>query len=333
MAKHRRPRRGSMAYYPRKRARSIVARVRRWGESERPQLLGFAGYKVGVLHVVKIEDNPHSPLYGQEVVKVATVIETPPLYAVAVRLYRKTPYGLKSLTEVWAKQVPKDLERVITIPKNDVKQNKEIEKIMNEIDEVRVLVATQPRNSGLGKKKPELLEIKVGGKPKDALTYALNILGKEIAVSEVLSAGQYVDVISVTKGKGFQGVLKRFGVKEMPRWHKHRKGSRRIGSVGPKKPAIMFTTPFPGQLGFHQRTEYNKRVLRVEDKPSPDINPRGGWPHYGIVKSGYIMLEGTVPGAIKRLVRIRLAIRPPKVVREEPRIVYVSSNPIREGEG
>ncbi|MEM2217259.1 MAG: 50S ribosomal protein L3, partial [Thermofilaceae archaeon] len=73
MAKHRRPRRGSMAYYPRKRARSIVARIRRWGESEKPQLLGFAGYKVGVLHVVKIEDNPHSPFHGQEVVKVATV--------------------------------------------------------------------------------------------------------------------------------------------------------------------------------------------------------------------------------------------------------------------
>lgn len=335
MAKHRRPRRGSMAYYPRKRARSIVARIRRWGEGEKPQLLGFAGYKVGVLHVVKIEDNPHSPLHGQEVVKVATVIETPPLRTVAIRVYSKTPYGLKSLSEIWAKQIPKELERVFTTPKKAIfdKQSKEIDKLINEINEVRILAATQPRNSGLGKKKPELLEIKVGGKPRDALTYALSILGKEVAVSEVLSAGQYVDVFSITKGKGFQGVIKRFGVKEMPRWHKHRKGSRRIGTVGPKRPAIMFTTPFSGQLGFHQRTEYNKRVLKVEDKPSPDINPQGGWPHYGIVKSSYILLEGTVPGPAKRLIKIRFAIRPPKVVREEPRVLYVSTSPMKEGEG
>jgi large subunit ribosomal protein L3 len=156
------------------------------------------------------------------------------------------------------------------------------------------------------------------------LNYALSILGKEVRVSDVFSVGQYVDVAAVTKGKGFEGVLKRFGVKELPRWHKHRKGSRRIGTVGPQSPAIMFSTPFAGQVGFHQRLEYNKRILKISEAGKEEINPPGGWPHYGLVKSDFILLEGTIPGPAKRLVRIRFAVRPPKEKREEPKIVYLS---------
>ncbi|RLF05697.1 MAG: 50S ribosomal protein L3 [Thermoprotei archaeon] len=335
MAKHHNPRRGSMGYYPRKRARSIIARVRTWVDVGKPQLLGFAGYKVGTLHVVKVEDNPNSPFYGQEVVKVATVVETPPLLVLAVRAYERTPYGLRSLAEVWAKELPKDLERVFTVPKKEVQgeQMRRLEEVRSRIAEVRVIVAMQPRKAGIHKKKPEVFEVKVGGSPEEALSYALNVLGKEVSVRDVFSEGQYVDVISITKGKGFQGVIKRFGVKEMPRWHKHRKGSRRIGSVGPQKPAIMFTTPFPGQLGFHQRTEYNKRILKIGDVSEDDINPAGGWPHYGLVRSAYVLLEGTVPGPPKRLVKMRFPVRPRREVREEPKIVYISTKPIAEGGG
>ncbi|MEM3583616.1 50S ribosomal protein L3, partial [Thermofilum sp.] len=53
MAKGHRPRRGSRAYHPRKRARSIVGRVRRW-PTGREGFLGFAGYKVGMLHVIGV---------------------------------------------------------------------------------------------------------------------------------------------------------------------------------------------------------------------------------------------------------------------------------------
>lgn len=323
-----------MAFYPRKRARSIVARIRRWVDVGRVQLLGFAGYKVGTLHVIKLEDNPNSPLYGQEIAKVATVIETPPLLVVGVRAYEKTPYGLKSLAEVWSRSIPKDLERLVTVPKEDVyeQQMKKLEEVASRVAEVRVLVCTQPRKAGLGKKKPEMFEVKVGGPPSEALKYALSILGKEVRVSEVFAVGQYVDVAAITKGKGFSGVLKRFGVKELPRWHKHRKGSRRIGSVGPQKPAIMFTTPFPGQLGFHQRLEYNKRILKIGEAGKDSINPPGGWPHYGLVKSDFILLEGTVPGPPKRLVKMRFAIRPPRVKREEPKIVYISVEGVGGGE-
>lgn len=322
-----------MAYYPRKRARSIVARVRTWVDVGRTQLLGFAGYKVGALHIVKIEDNPNSPLHGQEITKAATVIEAPPLIVLAVRAYEQTPYGLKSIAEVWAKSVPKDLERIFTVPKEDVfnEQMKKLEESKSRVAEVRVIVATQPRKSGIGKKSPEVFEVKVGGKLYEALEYALSALGKEVGVTEVFEPGQYVDVIAVTKGKGFGGVVKRFGVKILPRWHKHRKGSRRIGTVGPQAPAIMFSTPFAGQLGFHQRTEYNKRILKISDPQTDNINPAGGWPRYGLIKSTYLIIEGTLPGPPKRLVKLRFAVRPRKEKRESPRLVYISSQPVRGG--
>ena len=333
VAKGHTPRRGSMAFYPRKRARSIVARVRSWGSSDQTGLLGFAGYKVGMLHVIRVEDNPNSPFYGQEVSTAATVIETPPLLIVGVRAYEDTPYGLRTLGEVWAEKLPEDLSRVFTVPKKEGYHRDQLaalESLRDAIDEVRVIVATQPRLAGIHKKKPEVFEIKVGGGPGEALDYSLKTLGKEISVNDVFKEGSYVDVISVTKGKGFQGVIKRYGVKEMPRWHKHRKGSRRIGSVGPTKPAIMFTTPFPGQLGFHQRTEYNKRILKIGDVKEDDINPAGGWPHYGLVRSMYVMLEGSIPGPAKRLVKLRVPVRPRRESRESPRIVYVSTKPIGE---
>ena len=327
MVKDSRPRRGSMAYYPRKRARSIVARVRSWPKVKEVKPLGFAGYKVGMTHVIFIEDNPNSPYYGKEVAKPATIIETPPLYVYGIRAYTKTPYGLKCLCEVWTKELPKDIERVFTVPRNpEDKYNENLKKFLSlkeEFSEIRLIVCTQPRRAGIHKKKPEVLEIPIGGSIEDAIEYALEKLGKEINIHEFISPGDLVDVISVTKGKGFSGVIKRYGVKIMPRWHKHRKGSRRIGSVGPTKPHVMFTTPRPGQLGFHQRTEYNKRVLMIGDDPAK-INPSSGFKHYGIVRSQFILLEGSVPGPTKRLIRLRLPIRPPpRLYKAEPRITYI----------
>ncbi len=335
MAKGHTPRHGSMGYYPRKRARSIVARIRKWPKIDGVKPLGFAGYKVGTLHVIKIEDNPNSPFYGQEIATVATVIETPPILIAGVRVYRDTVYGLKSLGEVWAKTLPKDLERVFTMPKKeDVfdSQMKKIESLKENVDKIRLISVMQPRLAGIHKKKPEIFEIEVGGIRDEALEYALSLLGKPLEFSSVFSEGDIIDVISVTKGKGYAGVIKRFGVKELPRWHKHRKGSRRIGSVSPQNPSIMRTVPFPGQLGFQQRTEYHKRILKIGKvdlgKGEDDINPAGGWPHYGIVKSQYVLIEGTVPGAIKRLVKVRFTIRPIVKQLESPKIVYVSTRPI-----
>ena len=295
---------------------------------EAPIPAGFAGYKVGTLHLLRIEDNPYSPWYGQEVFKPATVIETPPLIMAGFRVYEDTPYGLRSLGEVWASDIPRDLERVFTVPEkfDTEKALEEVDALSGRISSVRGIFVTQPRKAGIHKKKPEVMEIPVGGSVEAALKYVRENLGQEVMVGDVFSQGGYIDVIAVTKGKGYQGVVKRFGVKILPRWHKHRKGYRRTGTVGPQKPSIMFYQPRAGQHGFHQRTEYNKRILLVSNVEKLDINPKGGWPHYGLVRGDYILVEGSVPGPPKRLIKMRFPIRPPRrVVSEPPKIVFIST--------
>ncbi len=321
-----RPRRGSMGVYPRKRASDIVPRVRTWPEVDKLSLVGFAAYKAGMLHAVVIDDRPTSPLYGKEVVRPVTVLDAPPLYIAGFRVYTLDPTnGYKTaVAEVWVPQPPADLRRVITLPEkiDTEKQLKKVEEFLDVTVDVRAIVATQPRLSGIGKKTPEVLEIPIGGAGvEERVKYATSILGKIVTVGDVFAAGQLVDVIAVTKGKGYQGVIKRFGVKILPRWHKHRKGHRRTGTIGPQAPALMFTTPRPGQMGFHQRTEYNKRILKIGEG---DITPKSGFPHYGVVKS-YVMLEGSVPGARKRLVVLRHPVRPPKraPTAAEPQVVWV----------
>jgi len=321
------PRRGSLAYYPRVRALRIVPRIRRWPKIKGgTRLLGFAAYKVGMTHSIVIEDNPASPFYGRELIKAVTVLEAPPLFVFGVRAYVASNRGLQVLTEVLAEDLPKDLKRVMPLPNRPEsgQKLKIIESRINEVVEVRVLACTQPRKSGLGKKSPEVLEIKVGGGTvKEQFEYAKSILGKEVKVHEVFKEGQYVDVIAVTKGKGFQGVVKRFGVKILTRWHKHRKGARKVGAISPQHPSMLFTVPRPGQLGFHTRTEYNKRILKIGSDPK-EVNVKGGFVGYGVVKSDHIILEGSVPGPRKRLVRMRFPIRMPEAEPKPVKVVAIN---------
>ena len=194
-----------------------------------------------------------------------------------------------------------------------------------EIVDVRVIASTIPVLSGIGKKKPEIVEIKIGGgnSVEERIKYAEEILGGYVTVDKVFREGQFIDVIGVTKGKGFQGVIKRFGVKELPRWHKHRKGSRKIGSRSPGF-GTMSETPQPGQMGFHRRTEYNKRILKIGNQ-GWEVTPKGGFLGYGIVYGPYIMVEGSVIGPRKRLLVLRHPIRPPNWTPvEAPQIVYYS---------
>jgi len=311
------------------RARRIVARIRRWPsiEVEKPQLLGFAAYKAGMTHAVIVEDRPTSPFYGREMVKAVTILDAPPLFIFGIRLYISTSYGLKSIYEVLADNYPKDLERKITLPKNYNKEEAvaKAQQLLDKVTEIRVLACTQPRLSGLRKKTPEIMEIKVAAKNvQDAWTYALSILGKDVRATDVFKEGQYVDVIAITKGKGFQGVIKRYGVKIMPRWHKHRKGHRRIGSISPQHPDMSYAIPRPGQLGFHQRTEYNKRIIKMGDD-GLSVTVKGGFIGYGIVRGQYMVLLGSVPGPKGRLIKLRYPIRPPKnVPTTAPKVIEIN---------
>ena len=324
-----RPRRGSMGFWHRKRASRIYPRIKSWPKIKDTKPVAFAGYKVGMTHVFIKDNRKNSVTKGEEIYVPVTIIEVPPLRVAGVRLYKLTLNGFKSLTEVWSPNTDPRIKRKIStfnVKDFDAKLNKIESELLPEASMLKLIVHTQPWLAGIGKKTPEVFEIPLGGENvEDAWNYAKNLLGKDLPITEVFSEGEQVDVIAVTKGKGIEGEVKRFGVKIAPRPHKddrRARGAKSKGAWGYHR--ILPTTPMPGQTGYHRRTEYNKWLIKISDKPE-EINPPSGWPHYGLVRSAWIALKGTVPGPAKRLIVLRKAIRPnEKIPSEAPEITYIS---------
>ncbi len=321
MANTRRPRDASLQYWPRKRAGSQRARVRAWAHSKEAKLMGFAGYKAGMTHLIVSDNRPHSKNKGKEMVMPVTIIECPPLKIASAVFYKKNAYGLYPYSQVMNEKLDKELARTITLPKKITKKIEDIKP--EEFEAMKVVVYTQPRMTGIGKKKPEIFEVAVGGSKQEQLAFAKDKLGKEIIVTEVFKEGNLVDTHSITIGKGHQGPVKRHGV--ALKSHKAEK-SRRAAVLGPEGYAkVNFKAHQAGQMGYHQRTEYNKWVVKI-GSPS-DIAPKGGLLHFGKLKNSYILLKGSVGGPKKRLIRINAAIRPnSSVPKDAPKIEYMSNS-------
>lgn len=320
------PHRGSLGYRRKKTIRH-TSRIRTWASSAESRLLGFAGYKAGMTHIAMINTDRRSPYYKQEQFIPVTVIETPPIVIFSIRTYTKDSVTNqeKVRTQIWGDKIEKDLGLRLQVPKNkqNTKQTIKLEKeSLNEVTEVRVLAHTLPRQAGLSQKKPDVLEIKVGGTVTEAFDYATTILDKKISLDDVYKASDFVDVNGVTKGKGFAGPVKRHGIKILPR--KTRKGRRVVGCIGPWHPArVMWTVPRAGQLGNFTRTEYNKQILKIGED-GEEVTPTNGFKRYGRV-ARHCLVRGSVPGPAKRLIRLRDPIRPKPVDIEDLQITYIST--------
>ena len=324
MPKRHHPRRGSMAYSPRKRARQETPHIKSWPEgADKPKIQGFLGYKAGMTHAFVVDYRPTSTTSGKEVIMPVSVVETPPIKIAAIRGYKDTNYGLQTIGEIWSDKIDPELSKRITLHKKDKKKKW---KQFENVDDLRVIVYTQPKLvTGVPKKIPEIRELRIsGGSIDDQLAYAKEILGKTVSVNDVVREGDMLDIIGVTKGKGFQGHVQRWGVKLLS--HKNSKHRRMIGTAGSWHPNwIQQTVPQAGQMGYHQRTEYNKRVLKIGEK-GEEITPSGGFPHYGVIRNSYVLLHGSIPGPTKRLISMRDAIRYKRGVKiEKPEISYIST--------
>ena len=326
---HRRvsaPHRSSLGYR-RVRARRIVPAPRDWQKYEgAPKLLGFLGIKAGMTHCVYIEDRPRSHLANREVTTAVTCIETPPIVIFSLRGYKKTAYGLQIAADLMASETKEELKRKLKPPKKyDFKKSKKkFEDNLEDIVELRAVVHTQPYLTGIGMKTPQIAEIKIGCNTiKEGYEYGLSLLGKELLIRDVFKAGEFVDAIGVTKGKGFQGPVKRHGVKILQ--HKSKGTKRGVGSIGPWHPArTMWTIPRYGQMGFHMRTDYNKRIMQI-GSDGAQIVPKGGFVRYGVVKNNYLLVKGSVPGSKKRTVMLRGNIRQAPQTTKEPQILFIST--------
>ena len=331
MPKINRPRRGSLAFSPRKRAKSPIPKYQSWPASQgAPVLQGFAGYKVGMTHVIMVDDHKDSPTEGKEIMVPVTVIEVPSMKVAAIRAYTRDTYGKHAFTEVWADQLDAVLGRRITLPKeyNGEAAKKKLADAVaaGTVAEIHAVTYTQPASlSGVPKKVPDLMEIKVGGADlKKQHEFALGLLGKEVTLGNVVQAGQYADITAITTGKGTQGAVKRWGIALRKRKHAVGGKERHIGTLGPWNPHhIRWQVPQIGQMGFQQRTEFNKRILKFSENSS-EITPAGGFLHYGVLRNPYVLVKGSIPGPIKRLIRIRPAIRQGEHVVRMPAIQFVS---------
>jgi large subunit ribosomal protein L3 len=323
----RRPRRGSKGFGPRKRAITQTPRLDSWPEiSEGPKVQGFAGYKAGMTHAFIVDHRKTSTTSGQEIKVPVTVLEVPPMKVAAVRIYENTRYGLKTAGEIWATQLDENLSRLLPIPKK-VDADAAWEKMKGvDAEDVRLLAFTQPKLvTGVPKKRPELMELRIGGGTMEArVDFAKGLLGKDIAITDFAKTGAMIDVVAITKGKGFQGATKRWGLKLMS--HKNSKHRRAIGNLGPKRPGYVRTTvPQGGQMGYHQRTEVNKLILKVGES-GQEVSPKGGFLHYGEVRNPFVLVHGSVPGPTKRLVRMRDPVRRQQAdLKEAPEMVYIST--------
>jgi large subunit ribosomal protein L3 len=306
MAKHHKPREGSTGYWHRKRARRIYPRMSIVPTVKEAVPLVFAGYKAGMTSVAYVNSNKGSQTANQEILMGATVLDCPPLVVCGVRLYASTAYGLRDLGTAWAEKLPRELSRKTDLPVAK-KGTDALEKKLEHASKVRLLACTKPVESGIGKKKPELFEVEVGGEPKAAWAYAKSKLGSELKASDVLKPGETLDTCAVTQGHGMEGPVRRFGI--MVRSRKNKKKMRHVGNLGPQNPPKVIPggkVAEAGQMGFHNRVEYNKKVLKIG---AGGLNPRGGWPSYGLVRGDYVILQGSVPGPKNRLIMLRPAMR------------------------
>jgi len=316
MPNTRSPRRGSMQFWPRVRAKRAYARVNSFAQEKEAKLLGFAGYKAGMSHLL-IEDNRKTSTTKEEdIFCPVTIIECPPLKIYSVRLYKNN----KLKTEVVNSNLNKELIRKVIVSKKKA----DINKIKAEdYDDIKLVIYTQPRLIKL-KKKPEIFELAIGGSYEDKLKFAKENLDKEILLENVFQEGQQIDIHAISKGKGFQGPVKRFGISI--RRHKSEKTKRGPGSLGGWKAQghIMYRVAHAGQMGYHQRTEYNKQIIKISNDPK-EINPKDGFVNYGLVKTTFILLKGSIIGPKKRLIIFTKATRPNKKLPDEaPSISFTS---------
>mgnify|MGYP006278209351 CR=1 FL=1 len=322
-----------MGFGPRKRAASEVPRIRSWPDDEgSPALQGFAGYKAGMTHVVMVNDESNSPREGMEESVPVTVVETPPMRAVALRAYKDTAYGKKPVTEVWTGEFHEELDRTLDLPAESTfdEDADELRALLDDgsVDDLRMITHTVPSAlKNVPKKKPDVMETRVGGGSlEERADFALDLLeeGGEHAMDDVFRPGEYLDVSGVTKGKGTQGPVKRWGVQKRKGKHARQGWRRRIGNLGPWNPSrVRSTVPQQGQMGYHQRTELNKRLIDVGE--GSDASVDGGFVNYGEVDGNYALIKGSLPGPNKRLIRFRPAVRPNDQPRLDPEVRYVST--------
>ena len=341
--KFERPRHGNLGFLPRKRTRHHFGKIKSFpkdDQSKAPHLTAFCGYKAGMSHIVRDVDRPGSKLHKKEVAESVSVVETPPMVVVGFVGYVETPRGLRALTSVWAGHLSDEVRRRFYKKWHTSKQKAftkyakryadakekpmaaEVERAKKYCQVIRAIVHTQMGKVKIGTKKAHIKEIQInGGDVAKKVDFCMGLFEQEVKIADVFSKDEMIDVIGVSKGHGYSGVIHRWGCNRLVR--KSHRGLRKVGCIGSWHPArVQFQVPRAGQLGYGHRTEINKKIYRIGAKDDPNsamtendltekgITPMGGFSHYGMVNEDWVMLKGGIMGCRKKIITLRKSLLP-----------------------
>ena len=294
------PRKGSLQFWPRKRAAKFLPRVNWDAINSGKNLKGFICYKAGMVSAYVKDNTPDSMTKEKKIIIPITILECPPVKIFSVRFYKDGKVSKDILSE----NLEKELKRKIKFPKKSVGKIEEIKP--EDYDDVRVICYSVVKKTRI-KKTPDLSEIGLAGSVEEKINFIKENLNKEISVLDVFEKNQIVDLRGLTKGKGLCGPVKRFGI--TLKSHKSEKGRRRPGSLGPWHPArVIFKVPMAGQLGMFTRIIYNNKIIDLgkSEEKFKDIK------NFGNVKTDYILVRGSIQGPAKRQLLITAPLRETK---------------------
>jgi len=298
MPTRRSPRKGSLQFWPRKRASKFLPRVNWSAINSGKNLKGFICYKAGMGSAYVKDNTINSMTKGKKIIIPITILECPPLKIFSVRFYKDG----KVSEEVLVENLDKELKKKLKLPKvkkGEIKNSKEY-------DDIKVICYSVVKKTNI-KKKPDLSEIGLVGNVEEKMNFIKENLKKEISILDVFEKGQLVDLRGLTKGQGLSGPVKRFGISL--KQSKSEKGRRRPGSLGPWHPArVTFRVPQAGQLGMFTRVVYNNKIVdlgKAEDKFKNIKN-------YGDIKTDYLIVRGSIQGPAKRQLIITAPLRETK---------------------
>merc|ERR1712061_220731 len=301
------PRHGSMGFYPKKRAARHRGKVKAFPKDDASKpvhLTAFLGYKAGMTHIVREANRPGSKVNKKDIVEAVTIIETPPMVAVGLVGYIKTPRGLRALKTVWAQHLSEECKRRFyknwskskkkafskaAMKWTDDQGKKEIEKDLAQIKKycevVRMICHTQQKL--LRKRQKKLPRKTHKGLRKVACIGAWHPSRIQFTVAR---AGK----------KGY---------------HHRTEINKKIYDI---------------RDGFHMKDGklVKNNAATDYDLADKSINPMGGFPHYGLVKQDFVMIKGCCVGPKKRVLTLRksLLVHTKRKALEEIKLKFIDTS-------
>ena len=217
----------------------------------------------------------------------------------------------RGMTQVFTQEGKLIPVTVVEIEPNIVTQVKTIDKDGYEAIQIGVTEKKESKASkaSLGHTK------KANTTPKRFLKEIRNVsgynLGDEIK-ADIFAIGEIVDVTGTSKGKGFQGVIKRHNQSRGPMSHgsHYHRGPGSMGTMLPKR--VLKGKNLPGHMGFETVTIQNLEII--------DIN----------TTDNYILVSGNIPGAKNSLVLIKSAVKNNKKTNPKTLLSYENNTVVDE---